>query len=74
MAFLNEVVPNSLKGTISGAYYLFWGIGFFFGPIIIGQIIKSGLSLGYQLFSAFLLIEALILVFCSKEKANNKGQ
>ena len=74
MAFLNEVVPNSLKGTISGAYYLFWGIGFFFGPIIIGQITKSGLFLGYQLFSAFLLIEALILVFCSKEKANNKDQ
>jgi MFS family permease len=55
MAFLNEVVPNSLKGTISGAYYLFWGIGFFFGPIIIGQITKSGSSLGYQLFSVFLL-------------------
>jgi len=74
MAFLNEVVPNSLKGTISGAYYLFWGIGFFFGPIIIGQMTKSGSSLGYQLFSAFLLIEALILVFCSKEKANKEGQ
>ena len=67
MAFLNEMVPNSLKGTISGAYYLFWGIGFFFGPIIIGQMTQSGSSLGYQLFSAFLLIEALILVFCSKE-------
>jgi len=73
MAFLNEVVPNSLKGTISGAYYLFWGIGFFFGPIIIGQMTKSGSSLGYQLFSAFLLIEALILVFYSKEKPNNKS-
>ena len=67
MAFLNEMVPNSLKGTISGAYYLFWGIGFFFGPIIIGQMTHSGSSLGYQFFSAFLLIEALILVFCSKE-------
>ena len=67
MAFLNEMVPNSLKGTISGAYYLFWGIGFFFGPIIIGQMTQSGSSLGYQFFSAFLLIEALILVFCSKE-------
>ena len=74
MAFLNEVVPNSLKGTISGAYYLFWGIGFFFGPIIIAQITKSGSSLGYQFFSAFLLIEALILVFCSKEKADKEGQ
>jgi len=67
MAFLNEMVPDSLKGTISGAYYLFWGIGYFFGPIIIGRMTQSGSSLGYQFFSAFLLIEALILVFCSKE-------
>lgn len=73
MAFLNEMVPDSIKGTISGAYYLFWGIGFFFGPIIIGQMTQSGSSLGYQLFSAFLLIEALILAFYSKEKVNKKG-
>ncbi|GBF33484.1 permease [Desulfocucumis palustris] len=35
MAFLNEAVPDSLKGTISGAYYLFWGAGMFFGPPIM---------------------------------------
>lgn len=35
MAFLNESVPDSLKGTISGTYYLFWGIGMFLGPPII---------------------------------------
>lgn len=34
MAFLNESVPDSLKGTISGTYYLFWGTGMFFGPPI----------------------------------------
>lgn len=38
MGYLNEIVPNSLKGTISGAYYLFWGIGMFFGPPIMTQI------------------------------------
>ncbi|WP_291299791.1 MFS transporter [Desulfosporosinus sp. BICA1-9] len=38
MGFLNEIVPNSLKGTISGAYYLFWGVGMFFGPPIITKI------------------------------------
>jgi MFS family permease len=32
MIFLNETVGESLKGTISGAYYLFWGIGMFLGP------------------------------------------
>ena len=71
MAFLNEVVPNSLKGTISGAYYLFWGIGFFFGPIIIGQMTKTGSSLGYQIFSALLFIEVLLIVFFSKEGNRN---
>jgi MFS family permease len=32
MIFLNETVGENLKGTISGAYYVFWGIGMFFGP------------------------------------------
>jgi MFS family permease len=41
MAFLNEIVPDSLKGTISGAYYLFWGSGYFFGPLIITQVAGS---------------------------------
>lgn len=32
LAFLNGIVPASHKGTISGACYLFWGVGFFLGP------------------------------------------
>lgn len=38
MAFLNESVPDSLKGTISGTYYLFWGVGMLFGPPIMTWI------------------------------------
>lgn len=38
MAYLNEFVSDPLKGTISGAYYLFWGSGYFFGPLIITRI------------------------------------
>lgn len=38
MAFLNEAVPDSFKGTISGMYYLFWGTGMFFGPPIMTRI------------------------------------
>lgn len=41
MAFLNESVPDSLKGTISGTYYLFWGVGMFFGPPIMTRIAIS---------------------------------
>ncbi|ATW23814.1 MFS transporter [Candidatus Formimonas warabiya] len=41
MAFLNETVPDSLKGTISGTYYLFWGTGMLFGPPIMTRIATS---------------------------------
>ena len=39
MAFLNENVAAVFRGAISGAYYLFWGIGMFAGPLILGMII-----------------------------------
>ena len=37
MIFLNGTVDDSVKGTVSGAYYLFWGVGMFFGPPIISN-------------------------------------
>lgn len=72
MAFLNEIVPNSLKGTISGAYYLFWGLGYFFGPILVGKFGESvNYSLGYQLFSIILLLQAIFMMFLiSRNKFN----
>lgn len=63
MAYLNEIVPNSLKGTISGAYYLFWGIGFFFGPILISKVTEAGVpQCGYQLFALLMLFEVIIMI------------
>ncbi len=32
MVLLNERVPASLKGSISGVFYLLWGVGYFLGP------------------------------------------
>jgi len=64
MAFLNEIVPNSLKGTISGAYYLFWGIGFFFGPLIVGKFGElSGHNIGFFMYSLVLTLEAITMIF-----------
>lgn len=64
MAFLNESVPNSLKGTISGAYYLFWGIGFFFGPLIVGKFGElSGHNIGFFMYSLVLTLEAITMIF-----------
>jgi MFS family permease len=56
MAFLNETVAESLKGTISGAYYLFWGIGMFFGPPVLSMIAQ------YITFKLALVAYALILI------------
>jgi MFS family permease len=71
MALLNELVPNSLKGTISGAYFLFWGIGYFFGPIIMGRLGElPGFSKGFYIFSIVLVLEAAVLmVFYRRAKS-----
>jgi MFS family permease len=44
MIFLNDAVDESLKGTVSGAYYLFWGIGELFGAPILS---KASARFGY---------------------------
>jgi MFS family permease len=67
MAFVNEIVPDTFKGTISGAYYLFWGIGMFLGPLILANYMEcNGYCAGFQLFALLLVIEASLLT-CFKE-------
>lgn len=63
LAYLNETVSDSLKGTISGAYYLFWGLGYFFGPLAAGQIGSSvGLSATFYLLAVLLALETILLI------------
>ena len=62
MAMLNESVSDSLKGTISGAYYLFWGLGYFSGPLIISKISELiGFRASFSLFSGLLIVETILL-------------
>lgn len=62
MSFLNSTVSEKLKGTISGTYYLFWGIGFFTGPIIVGRAMSSfGDKIGLALFASVMLAECAAL-------------
>lgn len=72
MAFLNDNVPNSLKGTISGAYYLFWGIGMFLGPILIGKLISLFLNLGFITYSILLAIEVLIMLIYYRRNSSKR--
>lgn len=63
MALLNESVPDSLKGTISGAYYLFWGLGYFSGPLIISKISELvGFQTSVSLFAVVLIVETILLM------------
>jgi MFS family permease len=56
MIFLNETVGEELKGTISGAYYLFWGIGMFFGPPMLSTLSNHvGFSVSLIAYALFLL-------------------
>ncbi|SFG08007.1 Predicted arabinose efflux permease, MFS family [Desulfotomaculum arcticum] len=74
LAFLNEAVPDSLKGTISGAYYLFWGFGMFFGPVLVDRLGKlAGESTGFYIFSLALLLEAALLAAVSGNKSIQAG-
>jgi MFS family permease len=67
MALLNESVSDSLKGTISGAYYLFWGFGFFSGPLIISKIRELiGFQVSFSLFSGLLIVETILLMVTVK--------
>lgn len=64
MAFLNERAPDHLKGTISGAYYFFWGIGYFLGPLLWsfgGR--RFGMTEGFMVFSLLLALTAAALLF-----------
>jgi MFS family permease len=63
LAFLNERVSDSLKGTISGAYYLFWGVGYFLGPLAAGELGRwVELSAGFYLLAGLLGIEGVLLL------------
>lgn len=62
MAYLNECVPESLKATISGSYYLSWGLGYFLGPLLVGHLGEEvGAQAGYQLLALLIAAQAVAL-------------
>jgi MFS family permease len=75
MAYLNDKAPNSLKGTISGAYYLFWGIGFFAGPVIISRLGElPGFNTGFYIFSAALALEVILITYLYNKERRTGSQ
>jgi MFS family permease len=69
ITYLNETVPAALKGTISGAYYLFWGIGYFGGPLVIGKLSSIlEMSVCFAIVAGLIVIEAFLLLRSGDKK------
>jgi MFS family permease len=69
LAFLNERVPDALKGAVSGAFYLAWGAGYFLGPLLIGKLSYfAGLQTAFLTLSAFLGLEFVALTCFIKNR------
>ena len=66
MAFLNEKVPAGFKGAISGVYYLFWGVGMFWGPMLLSRYSQyNGYHSAFQLFALLLMVQIMLLLAAS---------
>ncbi|MDO4560076.1 MAG: MFS transporter [bacterium] len=62
MIFLNDTVDERYKGTISGAYYLFWGIGMFFGPPLLSLSSRMrGADFSLVCYAALYLALSLVM-------------
>jgi len=58
---LNDSAPRHLKGTVSGAYYLAWGLGYVLGPLMIGAVDRSIAEGGYWILCLLMAAEAIAL-------------
>ncbi len=62
LAYLNERVPDALKGAVSGAFYLAWGAGYFSGPLIVGKLSQfANLQAGFLILAGLFMIEFVAL-------------
>ena len=62
IAELNGEAPETLKGAISGSYYVFWSAGYVLGPLSIGAISSNTPLIGFGALAALLGLQALALV------------
>jgi MFS family permease len=75
LAYLNECVADSFKGVISGAYYLFWGIGYFLGPLLLGKAGNAiGFSASFYLVVVLFGVEIILLLLGSSQMSRAWGQ
>lgn len=62
MAFLNDRAPDTVKGMLTGTYFLFWGTGYFSGPFLMRQADNwLGSGRGFMVFSFCLFLQTLVI-------------
>jgi len=61
MAYLNESVPEALRASVSGSYYLAWGLGYFLGPLVVGRLGEAMYpQAGYYLLALLIAMQAAL--------------
>lgn len=68
LAQLNDSVPSQLKGTVSGAYYFAWGLGYVLGPLAIGALEGNVHGAGYNGLAALLACLAMLLAVMERRR------
>jgi MFS family permease len=70
LTFLGERTPEELRGSVSGTYYMLWGLGLFLGPILMGKLAAGwGFPLAFRLMAGLLAVNALGLVLAGRREA-----
>ncbi|PLX37999.1 MAG: MFS transporter [Hyphomicrobiales bacterium] len=60
IAALADAVPDHARGTVSGAYYLFWGFGYFAGPMAVGALAADWSVYAYLALSAAMAAQVAV--------------
>lgn len=67
LAFVNETVPEEIRGGIAGTYFFFWGAGYFLGPLLFGKAVQYGQETGaFETFALLLALAALVLLLSGR--------
>lgn len=73
MAILNDQVGNKSKGLVSGIFYLFWGCGYFTGPLVLGYAGEQGLYVqGFTSLGVLAGIIGILLLVSNKNMATKE--
>lgn len=68
IAMVSDIAPPELEGTLIGIYRFFRDMGYFVGPILLGEVADAyGLNYAFYVASLSLFIAMVVLYFSSKE-------